>query len=313
MSVLLTLGIALTLPGSVVTGTVATSFASRPPDRGAAMPSPPAGSLAPATTPPSSGPALSIDERRDLDRRITELGREVEFGIAVQDLRTGIAYGHDAERALPTASVAKLTILTMLYMCVEEEGGGLTSDELSRAERMIRHSDNEVTDGLYTRMGYIEGFERYAAELGFTATEPHPSGSWGSTMSTPADQLRLLRVLYSGEGPITDDSRSHVLDLMETVAPEQAWGVSVVAGPEDTVGLKNGWTPRPSDGDRWALGTVGYVVGPDREYLVAVLSRGHADYASGVETVEDLITEVIETIEGSGERGRTSAGDTFAR
>ncbi|WP_460777988.1 serine hydrolase [Nocardiopsis nanhaiensis] len=259
--------------------------------------------FAPVTSPAQGGTALPPEERAALSERIEalEAAPGVEFGIAVQDLRTGTTFSHKAEQRFPTASVAKLTVLTMLLMRADEEDRELTSGERAQAEQMIRFSDNDVTDGLYGRMGFNEGFLRHAENLGFTRTEPNPTGVWGSTMTTPADQIRLLRALYTGEGPLSDDDRAYVRELMESVAPEQAWGVSAAAEPEDTVGLKNGWTPRDNNGGLWTVNSVGYVSGHDREYLVAVFSDHNPDYSGGVALLEELVAEVTEAIEDSGE------------
>ncbi len=256
--------------------------------------------FAPVTAPAQGGSALPATERAALTERIEGIDAEhgAEFGIAVQDLRTGTTFSYNAHQRFPTASVAKLTVLTMLLMRAEEEDRELTTGERAQAERMIRYSDNSVTDELYSRMGFTDGFLRHAGNLGFTDTEPHPGGSWGSTMTTPSDQVRLLRALYTDEGPLSDDGRAYVRGLMEAVAPEQAWGVSAAAGPEDTVGNKNGWTPRPSNGGLWNVNSVGYVSGPDHEYLIAVLSDGNSDYVTGVSLVEEVVAEVTEAIEG---------------
>lgn len=261
--------------------------------------------FAPVTAPAKGGTALPPAERAALTERIGALDAErgAEFGIAVQDLRTGTTFSYNPHRQFPAASVAKLTVLTMLLIRTEEEDRELTTGERSQAEQMIRFSDNSVTDELYARMGYTDGFLRHADDLGFTNTDPNPGGSWGSTMTTPADQVRLLRALYTDEGPLSDDDRAYVRELMESVAPEQAWGVSATAAPEDTVGLKNGWTPRPSNNGLWTVNSVGYVSGPDHEYLVAVFSDRNPDYHSGVALLEELVTEVTRAIEAPGVPG----------
>jgi beta-lactamase class A len=289
----------LALPGALSANEVALSPDTARPDRSAVraqLSLAPSGPVAAATR---GGTALPPAQRAALTERIEAIGagHGAEFGIAVQDLRTGTTFSHNPHQRFPTASVAKLTVLTMLLMRAEEEGRELTAGERAQAERMIRYSDNSVTDGLYARMGFNDGFLRHAENLGFTDTEPDPGGSWGATMTTPADQVRLLRALCTDEGPLAEQDRVHVRELMEGVAPEQVWGVSATATSEDTVGLKNGWTPRESDGGRWTVNSVGYVSGPDHEYLVAVLSDRNPDYSSGVDLLEELVTEVIEAIE----------------
>lgn len=255
--------------------------------------------FAPDTVPADGGRTLTLDQRRELTERMEALGEErgADFGLAVQDLRTGATFSHNAQQGFPMASVAKLTILAMLLLHAQEEGRDLTEQEREQAEVMIRYSDNEVTDGLYSRIGFTDGFVHGARAFGLTGTDPHPRGVWGATMTTAADQVRLLRALYSEEGPLSERDRLYLRELMESVAAEQAWGISACAGPHDTVGLKNGWTPRESNGGLWNVNSVGYVVGPDREYLVAVLSDGNSGYTSGVELVEEVVSTVTDALE----------------
>lgn len=254
---------------------------------------------APMTGFATGGDTLTPEERDELNERIDAVAEQYAggFGIAVQDLRTGATYSYNPHAQFPTASVAKLTILTMLLIRAEEEGRDLSTAEQSQAAQMIRYSDNEVTDDLYDRIGFTDGFNSAAEALGFTGTDPNTGGTWGSTMTTPADQLRLLRALYTDEGPLTEESRAYVRELMESVAPEQVWGVAAAAGPDDTVGLKNGWTPREDNEELWTSNSVGYVAGPEREYLIAVLSDGNTDYSAGVQLTETLVTTVTGALE----------------
>ncbi|MFV2197404.1 serine hydrolase [Nocardiopsis sp. LOL_012] len=248
---------------------------------------------------PSGSATLTVREREDLTGRVAGLAEEhrARVGIAVQDLRTGTAFSYAAHEGFTTASTVKLTILTMLLLRAEEEGRALTSAERAQAEEMIRYSDNGKADSLYARLGYAAGFEEGAERIGYLETVPLPTGRWGATETTAADQLRLLRFLYTDEGPLSEESRAYVCELMEAVAPEQAWGISVAAERDDTVGLKNGWVPRDANDGLWNVNSVGYVAGEDREYLIAVLTDDHPDYFSGVELTEKLVSMVIEEIE----------------
>ncbi|MFI6575095.1 serine hydrolase [Nocardiopsis sp. NPDC050513] len=259
---------------------------------------------------PAGGSVLTPERKDELAARVAAVieDRGVRCGIAVQDLRTGTTFSHAPQDPFYTASTVKLTVLTLLLLRAAEEGRDLTAAERAQAERMIRYSDNVVTDGLYLRAGFTEGFERGARRLGFTGTEPHPRGRWGATLTTASDQIRLLRALYTDDSPLSEADRAYVRALMESVAPEQAWGVSAAAGPVDTVGLKNGWVPRRSNGGLWNINSVGYVVGPDREYLVAVLSDDHPDYVSGVGMVEELVSVVIGEIEAPGGHAPGASG-----
>lgn len=255
--------------------------------------------FAPRTGAAPGGDTLTPDQREELTARIVRLSEEynADFAIAVQDLRTGATFSHNAHQQFPTASVAKLTILTTLLLRVEEEGRVLSATEEAQASAMIRYSDNDVTDDMYSRIGFTDGFVQGARALGFTNTDPSPRGVWGSTMTSAADQLRLLRALYTDQSPLSAQDRAYVRELMEAVAPEQVWGVSACADSTDTVGLKNGWTPRESNGGLWAVNSVGYVVGPEREYLLAVLSDGSHGHSAGIALVEELASMATAAME----------------
>ncbi|WP_026126923.1 serine hydrolase [Nocardiopsis xinjiangensis] len=250
---------------------------------------------------PSGQVPLGTERRTELTAELDVLAESHDFGLAVQDLRTGATFSHGAHTRFPAASVAKLSVLAMLVRTAEQEGRDLTDGERAQAEQMIRYSDNEVTDDLYDRIGFTEGFQEGAEAFGLHGTEPHPGGRWGSTTTTASDQIRLLRALYLEEGPLTREGRAEVRGFMESVAPEQVWGVAAVAGPDDTVGLKNGWTPREDDGGLWTINSVGYVAGQDREYLLAVLSDGLSDYGSGIAMVEDVVVRVTGAMEEGAE------------
>ncbi len=255
--------------------------------------------FAPRTGPATGGEGLTTAQREELTTRIEAFSEEhrADFAIAVQDLRTGATFSYHAHQRFPMASAAKLTILTMLLLRAEEEGRELTAAERAQAAVMIRHSDNDVTNGLYARMGFTEGFREGAETLGFTGTDPHPRGVWGATTTTASDQVRLLRALYCDGSPLSEEDRAYVRGLMESVAPGQVWGVSASADPADTVGLKNGWVPRERNGGLWTVNSVGYVAGVEREYLIAVLSDGNPGYVAGVTLVEDLVSTVTEAME----------------
>lgn len=312
-SVLLTLCIALILPGATPAGAVPVLPGNALLGRLVVDSQVPLVPFAPVTGPATGGSALTLQTRAALDDRVADLGEGVDFGIAVQDLRTGTTYSHNGQDRFPSASVAKLTVLTMLHLSADEEGRDFTAAERAQVEQMIRFSDNEVTDGLYARLGFTDGFLHHAESLGFTGTEPHPGGSWGSTLTTPSDQVRLLRALYTDEGPLTDEDRAHIRGLMESVTPEQAWGVSAAATGGDIVGLKNGWTPRESNGGLWTMNSVGYVAGADREYLIAVMSDHNTDYTTGIALLEDLVSEVVEAIENPGAHDDSMAIGTTIR
>ncbi|MDD6793120.1 MAG: serine hydrolase, partial [Thermobifida fusca] len=214
------------------------------------------------------------------------------LSLALHDLASGATYSYRAGETYTTASLVKLNILVLLLLRAEDEGRELSAEEERLAAEMIRYSDNDATNDLYARIGFDAGFARGNERLGLHATRPSGRGVWGATETTAADQLRLLRIVFTGDSPLSERSRDYASQLLGTVAPEQAWGISAAASEGDTVELKNGWVPRSSDGDRWVLTSAGRVAGAEHEYLIVVLSDRHRDYAGGIARIEHVVAEV---------------------
>lgn len=255
---------------------------------------PPRREPAPRTT----EPPLPHDEREQLTALLDEYlsGRDSRLSIALHDLATGAAYSYRSEDTYTAASLVKLNILAILLLRTDDEGRELLEWEHDLASRMIRYSDNGATDTLYSRIGFDDGFAAGNERLGLRATEPGRGGVWGATQTTTADQIRLLRVVFTETGPLSKRSRRYARDLLGSVAPEQAWGVSAAAEDGDSVELKNGWVPRSADGDRWVITSAGRVAGADHDYLIAVLSDRHHDYHAGIECVEHVVAEVASAL-----------------
>ncbi|GAA2344850.1 serine hydrolase [Streptomyces cuspidosporus] len=223
-------------------------------------------------------------------------GTDARFSVAVLD--TGSAaravYGADA---YDTASIVKVDILAALLLRAQDAGRELTAQERSHAAVMIERSDNDAATALWREIGGAEGLDAANERLGLTDTYGGASGRWGLTRTTAADQLTLLRQIFTegphvftdgqagGEAALGERSRAYIRRLMGQVVPEQAWGVSAAADDPALTRLKNGWLPRTATG-LWDVNSIGQVTAKGRTYLVAVLSDGHPDKDSGVAVVE---------------------------
>ncbi|MER6142910.1 serine hydrolase [Streptomyces sparsogenes] len=216
-------------------------------------------------------------------------GTGARFSAAVLD--TGSAaravYGADA---YDTASIVKVDILAALLLRAQDAGRELTDRERSHAAVMIERSDNDAATALWREIGGAEGLDAANERLGLTDTYGGASGRWGLTRTTAADQLTLLRQVFTeghagGEAALGERSRAYIRRLMGQVVPEQAWGVSAAADDPALTRLKNGWLPRTATG-LWDVNSIGQVTAEGRTYLVAVLSDGHPDKGSGVALVE---------------------------
>jgi beta-lactamase class A len=170
----------------------------------------------------------------------------------------------------------------------------MTDDDRSDAKKMITASDNVAATALYRRIGGKSGLT--TANKAFGMTETAPEAGWGITTTTAADQIRLLTSLTDEKGPLDAASRSYLFDLMTQVEADQAWGVSAARLATTQVYLKNGWDTFGVDGDRWQVNTIGRLVEPGHDWLVAVLSNHDKTQADGIKKVEAVAKYAVDEL-----------------
>ncbi|MBO2452133.1 serine hydrolase [Actinomadura barringtoniae] len=306
----------LAAAGAAIVGIVAFNDSDRRPDDGKARPfaadQAPAAANAPAD-PPADPPADASAEvasgaapaSRDADSAVAfdaaSLRRKVggylahrpgRAGLMVFDTKTGASFGWGERSTFVTASIMKVDILTGLLLQRQRAHDGLSSGERALAARMIRYSDNSAADALYAKAGRGAGISRTNRLLGLRQTVPYPT-RWGASSTSPADQVRLLRKIATGDGPLNAANRHYILGLMGSVSAGQDWGVPAAARPGDRVAVKNGWVQLHYQGTGWAVNTIGRVTGHGHDFLVAVCSVGHPSMETGVATVEHLASMVV--------------------
>jgi beta-lactamase class A len=214
-------------------------------------------------------------------------GQGAHVGIEVLDRVTGAAVGYQASLGFHTASVVKVDILATLLWQGQQSGQRLSGDEEDLAEAMITESDNDAADALWDTIGGARGLTTANRVFGLTQTTPGEAGYWGSTTTTPADQVRLLAMLTDESGPLSADSRAYELGLLGDVESDQRWGVPAAAGSTTTaVYVKDGWLSSPSDDGLWIVNSIGRLVEPGHDWLVAVLSNHHADEDPGIALIQ---------------------------
>lgn len=205
--------------------------------------------------------------------------------VAILDTASGRrATAGATGRSYATASIVKVDILAALLLEAQQQGRGLTADERTSAAAMIEKSDNDAADALWADIGGAAGLNAANTVFGLTSTTPGTDTYWGLTTTTPDDQLHLLTAVTSDSSALHSDARAYLLDLMDSVDADQAWGVSAAdeAGP---TALKNGWLPRGDTG-LWVVNSIGRVTRGGRELLVVVLSDGQGSMDAGVGQVE---------------------------
>ena len=262
-------------------------------DRPGAAPAPSApvvqGAAAPAPVPAPAPAAVVADA--------VDGWHEAEAGhlaVAVADLQTGrtASYG-DTGHSFATASVVKVDILATLLL---QEQGRLSSSQREVASRMIRQSSNGAASTLWKQIGREKGLAAANLTFGLTGTKGGTKGRWGATTTTPTDQLRLLRVVFTDDSPLTADARTYVQTLMGGVAADQDWGVTAADSRGDTHAyVKNGWLPRTGG---WVVTSVGKVEHEGHPLLVAALSDGGATQKKGVSVVELVAQNAAKDVTG---------------
>lgn len=271
----------------------------------------------PASTPPSSPPSPSPSQSI-LDSSVspeptagdpapadpsatvlaalatTLAGQGSHIGVEVLDRVTGAAVGYQASQSFYTASVVKVDILATLLWQHQRSGSQLTDDQRDTAEAMITESDNDAASDLWDAIGGGSGLATANRVFGLTQTTPGPDGYWGSTATTAADQVRLLAMLTDGSGPLSADSRSYELGLLADVESDQRWGVPAAAtDTASAVYVKDGWLSAPSDNGLWIVNSIGRIVEPGHDWLVAVLSDHHDDEDPAINLVQNAATTAV--------------------
>ncbi|MFF5026587.1 serine hydrolase [Streptomyces collinus] len=260
---------------------------------------PGAGAVSSAATPSASSPVTAGEEapvepatsssavvrKASLSRAMASVavpsGARVSAAVFDPHSGDGAVHGGDA---FDTASIVKVDVLAALLLQAQDAGRHLTDAEKAYATKMIENSDNASTTALWHTIGRAEGLDAANRRFGLGSTSGGADGLWGLTRTTAADQLRLLRQVFTADSRLSAASRAYVRGLMESVEPDQRWGVSAAA-PGSSPALKNGWLPRSTTG-LWDVNSIGRVRVDGADYLVAVLSEGTVSKASGISLVE---------------------------
>jgi hypothetical protein len=225
-------------------------------------------------------------------------GRSGSVSIALEDLADPFGYiewDFNPNARYQTASIVKADILETL---LHHYGGPLTGSAAGVATGMIEDSDNDDATDLWNLADGATGVTAYNSVIGLTHTAPNAYGYWGETLTTAADQVKLLTQLVLPSRLLTTAARRYQLDLMEHVEPGQDWGVSGGVPKGVSVALKNGWLPLSSDSD-WEVNSIGRVNGDGRWYLIAVLTAHDPGEEYGIDTIDHVSSLVYQGLKPS--------------
>ncbi len=203
------------------------------------------------------------------------------------DTRTGCQYSLNPGNRQNPASVFKVMVMAGTLLEAQNEGRPVTDWEMSQMIPMITESTNPEVRALWSHFDGSPWFRTQGEIFGLTQTNvvgDAPGSSWGNTQTSARDQVHLLRQVLLGEGgPLNAESRSIALDLMTSVVPSQRWGV--------TAGVPAGWVVAQKNGFAGVTtNSVGWVdePGESQGYVIAILTRGWANWQAGIPAVERI-------------------------
>ncbi len=238
-----------------------------------------------ATTPRQSQPPAPPTAQQNLTAAVAPVIAQSggDAAVAVDDLSTGTTAAYDGSTEFDTASIVKVDILATLLYQLQQTGQSLTTAEQYLAATMIENSDNDAASDLYTDVGGSPAIDAANQVFGLTQTTVGTDGYWGLTTTTAADQIQLLRTVFTSPSPLSPESQNYIQGLMSQVESDQQWGIPAAADPGTPFMVKNGWLPNPT---RWEINSIGEVVHDGQQLLIAVLSAGNASEQAGISLVE---------------------------
>jgi beta-lactamase class A len=222
---------------------------------------------------------------RSLTRYLSQRAGEVTVGVT--DLVTGERILVRPRHPQLSASIVKVEILESL---LARHHAPLQPLRLGQARRMIEQSSNADAQALWVAVGRARGLRAFGRRIGLRATRPAaghgPGYAWGVTLTTPADQLRILDLLVARNPVLTYRDRRFVLRVMRHVEGGQRWGVSGGTSAQAVTALKDGWLQLGSTD--WQTNSIGYVRASHHRYLIAVLDTGSPTMTYGVRTIRTV-------------------------
>ncbi len=212
--------------------------------------------------------------------------------VEVVDQVTGATVAVNADRTFQTASIVKFDILATRLYQTQKTGTTLSSGQKALAKLMITQSDNKAASALYAADSGASGVTSANNVFGLKETEPN--SSWGRTHTTASDQIRLLTAVFGPNSALSEDNRNYMMSLMSQVEPDQAWGITAAKTPAATgVYVKNGWVEMDDYGHLEGDNSIGRIIEPGHDWLIATMSNRNQTDAAGEAILEALASMAV--------------------
>jgi len=228
-------------------------------------------------------------------------GADARYSVAILDTGSGACAVH-GDGSYDTASIVKVDILATLLLRAQADDRALTTQEKASAKVMIENSDNDAATSLWKEIGEADGLASANKLLGLANTKGGTGVLWGLTQTTAADQIELLKEVFGDSSVLDSASRTYIQELMGQVETDQDWGVPSAA--TGSYAVKNGWLQRSTDW-LWDINSIGRVTAEGHTYLVAVVSKGNATRAEGIDLIEDAAQAAVHAFTKASGDGRS--------
>jgi len=237
--------------------------------------------------------APTSDQIASATSHLEERSGRTAFAVIDSD---GELSGVRTDERFVTASVVKAMLLVQYLRTVDRADRGLSPAERRLLAPMIQVSSNEAATAIWRRVG-DSGLRRLAAVVGMTNFLIGPvyisscrcsARAWARAQITAGDQARLF---YELDRVLPERFRAYAKKLLETVVPQQSWGIPQAARPA-------GWRVFFKVGLR-ATGLGGLIhqaarlEREDSVVAITVLTDSDPSYAYGKRTVREVTDRLV--------------------
>jgi hypothetical protein len=283
----------------------------------------PSSSMPPATAGSSIGGSGSGFLPARAEASFNELASSLsaQVGLAVQPLGGGETREFGELREGHAWSSIKVPILATL---LRERGEALGAEEEAWATSAITASDNEAAASLFGQIeerqggltGASQAVESVLHEAGSAstrvATAPPPPGAvstYGQTEWSVGDAARFFAALGRCE-VLGRHGTQYVESLMESVIPEQRWGLGEGGFPSSwRVGMKGGWGPEAESGGGYLVRQSGLIQDANRGVAVAMIAKDDSGiYPAGASDLTQIARWLAGELNGLGPAFHSCAG-----
>lgn len=204
----------------------------------------------------------------------------------------------------------------ILATVLKEQGEHLGSEEEAWAQSAITASDNEAAAGLFgtieSRQGGLESASSAVTQTiqaggsasTTVATAPPPPGAvstYGQTVWPVGEAVRFFRALGRCE-VLRLSGTSYIESLMESVIPEQRWGLGEGGFPPDwRVAMKGGWGPDSEANGGYLVRQSGLIQNENGGVAVAMIAiDGSGSYPAGASDLTQMAQWLAKELKGLG-------------